>query len=79
MSRFANPKATKPSIREARHDRKGVVACITQKERAAKSDELRAAGFTRFFFFQTLGGFYCVEPLNANELRSNVPDDQAGE
>jgi len=73
------PRNTKDRSRSATKDRKGVVACPTQLERANAADALRSAGFKRLFFFQTLGGFYCVEGLHADEDRSVVPDDQAGE
>lgn len=72
-------REAKPRDHYASKDRKGVVSCVSQKARAEASDRLRAAGFTRLFYFITLGGFYCVEGLRDNEHRSNPPDDQAGE
>lgn len=43
--------------------RASVIACASPAERAAASDKLRAKGFTRLYYFQTVGGQYCVEGL----------------
>lgn len=59
--------------------RRGVVSCVTQKDRANATDALRLQGFTRLVFFETTGGFYCVEGLKEGEQRTQLPDDQAGE
>jgi hypothetical protein len=72
-------REAKPRDHYASKSRKGVVSCISQKARAEASDRLRSEGFTRLFYFITLGGLYCVEGLRDNEVPSFVPDDQAGE
>ena len=72
-------REAKPRETYATTGRKGVVSCITQKARAEASDRLRSEGFTRLFYFETLGGFYCVEGLRENDRPSRAPDDQAGE
>lgn len=72
-------REAKPREQYALAGRKGVVSCLTQKERAVASDKLRSEGFTRLAYFETLSGFYCVEGLRDNEQASTMPDDQAGE
>jgi hypothetical protein len=78
MSTYVHREA-KPREQYATTGRKGVVSCLSPKERAVASDKLRAEGFTRLAYFETLSGFYCVEGLRGNEQPTPMPDDQAGE
>ena len=73
------PREAKPREQYATTGRKGVVSCLTRKERAVASDKLRAEGFSRLAYFETLSGFFCVEGLRDNEQASPMPDDQAGD
>jgi hypothetical protein len=78
MSQYA-ARGPKQKSHENRSDRAGVMSCITQRERSEAADKLRALGFKRLFFFNTLGGFYCVEGLSNDDRPSSIPDDQAGD
>lgn len=59
------------SFNQANHwnteERASVIACSSQADRAVASDRLRADGFRRLYYFQTVSGKFCVEGLKDDQ------------